>query len=90
MPIEKLQTQLVSKPWGARDLSPWCSAATDGQLIGEVLYERSESNAPLSQLRLKVLFADQPLSIQVHPNDESARKSGSSFGKTESWYILAA
>lgn len=85
MPIEKLQTKLVSKPWGVRDLSPWCSAATKGQLIGEVLYERSDSNGPPSQLRLKVLFADQPLSIQVHPNDETAQESGFSFGKTESY-----
>jgi mannose-6-phosphate isomerase len=39
---------------------------------------------------LKLLFTSEPLSIQVHPDDEFARSIGLPSGKTEAWYILAA
>jgi mannose-6-phosphate isomerase len=39
---------------------------------------------------LKLLFTDQALSIQVHPDDAFAREIGLPHGKTEAWYVLAA
>jgi len=40
---------------------------------------------------IKYLSAAQPLSVQVHPDDSTARKlGGGDCGKTESWLILAA
>src|SRR2546427_9043037 len=39
---------------------------------------------------LKLLFTSEPLSIQVHPDDEFARSIGLPNGKNEAWYILAA
>ena len=41
-------------------------------------------------LLLKLLFANEPLSIQVHPDDAFARSIGLPHGKTEAWYILSA
>jgi mannose-6-phosphate isomerase len=41
-------------------------------------------------LLFKYLDAKQDLSIQVHPNDELAKKHHNSFGKTEMWYIMQA
>jgi mannose-6-phosphate isomerase len=41
-------------------------------------------------LLFKYLDAKQDLSIQVHPNDELAKKQHNSFGKTEMWYIMQA
>ena len=41
-------------------------------------------------LLLKLLFTDQALSIQVHPDDAFARAIGLPHGKTEAWYVLAA
>jgi mannose-6-phosphate isomerase len=41
-------------------------------------------------LLLKILFAGQPLSIQVHPDDASARAMGLPHGKSEAWYVLRA
>ena len=38
----------------------------------------------------KYLDAREDLSIQVHPNDELAKKRHNSFGKTEMWYIMQA
>ena len=37
---------------------------------------------------IKFIDASTSLSVQVHPNDEYARKNENSNGKTEMWYIL--
>src|SRR5690625_5158717 len=40
-------------------------------------------------LLVKILDAADYLSVQVHPDDEDARKmAGEQFGKTECWYVL--
>ena len=43
-----------------------------------------------SPLLIKVIFAREKLSVQVHPDDKMARKYGQLRGKTECWYALAA
>jgi len=39
---------------------------------------------------IKFIDAAKDLSIQLHPNDELARKRHNSFGKTEMWHVLDA
>lgn len=39
---------------------------------------------------IKVIQANDTLSVQVHPNDEYSRKYENDNGKTECWYILDA
>ncbi len=39
---------------------------------------------------VKLIDAEKNLSIQVHPEDDFARKYENDFGKTEMWYILDA
>ena len=42
-------------------------------------------------LLIKLLDANQPLSVQVHPNDDYALKhEGNELGKTEMWVVLQA
>lgn len=41
-------------------------------------------------LLFKFIDAKEDLSVQLHPNDEIAKKRHNSFGKTEMWYILQA
>ena len=43
-----------------------------------------------SPLLIKVIFAREKLSVQVHPDDALAQKYGFPRGKTECWYALAA
>ncbi len=43
-----------------------------------------------SPLLIKVIFAKERLSVQVHPDDTMAQKYGHSRGKTECWYALDA
>jgi len=43
-----------------------------------------------SPLLIKVIFAKEKLSVQVHPDDKMAQKYGQPRGKAECWYALAA
>jgi len=90
MTIEQAIAHSLSKPWGVVDPRPWSSAGRDDHAIGEIWYERSGSAAAAPSLLLKLLFTDQPLSIQVHPGDAYARSIGLPNGKTEAWYVLSA
>lgn len=58
-----------------------------GQLVGKKVYERFGNEFPLL---VKFIDAADDLSIQVHPNDELAKKRHNSFGKTEMWYVIEA
>ncbi|HHT83561.1 MAG: type I phosphomannose isomerase catalytic subunit [Christensenellales bacterium] len=42
---------------------------------------------PFFPVLIKLIDADQTLSIQVHPDDEYALKNEGQYGKTEMWYI---
>jgi mannose-6-phosphate isomerase len=50
------------------------------------------SAAPSAQspLLIKMIFAREKLSVQVHPDDRLAQKYGQPRGKTECWYSLAS
>src|SRR5258708_31934587 len=41
-------------------------------------------------LLLKFLFPEEKLSVQVHPDDATARRFGEPWGKTECWYVAHA
>jgi len=55
--------------------------------LGVPIHERFGSEFPLL---FKFLDAREDLSIQVHPNDDLAKKRHNSFGKTEMWYVMQA
>jgi mannose-6-phosphate isomerase len=80
----------VPKPWGSINLHPWSDECTEATPIGEIWFERSGVRANEPALLLKLLFTQQPLSIQVHPDDRYARSLGLPHGKTEAWYVLSA
>jgi len=88
--IEHARAHTVPKPWGIADLRPWSNVRLDGGTIGEIRYERPDSEAADTSLLLKLLFTSQPLSIQVHPGDAYAQSIGLQNGKTEAWYVLSA
>ena len=57
------------------------------QVLGTKVFEQFGKQFPLL---FKYLDARKDLSIQVHPNDELAKKRHNSFGKTEMWYVMQA
>lgn len=56
-----------------------------GNFVGNSVFKRFGNDFPLL---IKFIDARTPLSIQVHPNDELAKKRHNSFGKNEMWYIV--
>ncbi|MDO6492620.1 MULTISPECIES: type I phosphomannose isomerase catalytic subunit [unclassified Cellulophaga] len=56
-------------------------------LLGKSVAERFGTEFPIL---IKFIDAKQDLSIQLHPNDELAKKRHNSFGKTEMWYVMDA
>jgi mannose-6-phosphate isomerase len=59
----------------------------DAQLLGNRVYKTFGYNFPLL---FKFIDAKEDLSVQLHPNDQLAKKHHDSFGKTEMWYIMQA
>lgn len=57
------------------------------EILGTKNHKKFGTEFPLL---FKFLDARDDLSIQVHPNDELAKKRHNSFGKTEMWYVMQA
>ncbi len=57
------------------------------EVLGKRVYEKYGSEFPLL---IKFIDSKEPLSVQVHPNDDFAKEHHNSFGKTEMWYIMEA
>jgi mannose-6-phosphate isomerase len=77
-----------------------CKVA-NGPLTGQTLSQLSEKyrrelvgdaarDPQRFPLLLKFLFPHEKLSVQVHPDDEQARRAGQPWGKTECWYVAHA
>lgn len=58
-----------------------------GDLVGDSVYEKFGIEFPLL---IKYIDANDDLSIQVHPGDETAKERHNAYGKTEMWYIVDA
>ncbi len=58
-----------------------------GEIVGDELYDTYSTEFPVL---VKLLDIEKPLSLQVHPDDQTARWRHDSYGKTEFWYILDA
>jgi mannose-6-phosphate isomerase len=56
-------------------------------LVGGSVYEKYKNEFPIL---VKFIDASDWLSIQVHPDDELAKKRKLGNGKTEMWYIISA
>jgi mannose-6-phosphate isomerase len=58
-----------------------------GELAGDKVYDRFGVEFPIL---VKLIDASETLSVQVHPDDETARLRHNAYGKTEMWYVLQA
>jgi len=58
-----------------------------GDFVGQTVYEKFGEDFPLL---IKFIDAKTPLSIQVHPSNEVAKKRHNSFGKNEMWFVMQA
>jgi mannose-6-phosphate isomerase len=58
-----------------------------GELVGESVYEKYGLGFPLL---IKIIDAQDDLSVQVHPDDTLAQQRYEQNGKTEMWYVVHA
>jgi mannose-6-phosphate isomerase len=83
LPI-RLTPSFKEKVWGSTHLEPLFPNSREK--VGEVWFGGVD-NLPLL---IKFLFTTEKLSVQVHPDDDYARKHHQSRGKTEMWHVLHA
>lgn len=79
-------TELVGEAWLT---GPQCIVET-GPFASETLTMVAEQIGGEFPLLVKILFPEEKLSVQVHPDDAQARALGETRGKTECWYVLEA
>jgi mannose-6-phosphate isomerase len=99
--LRPIYTRIVKEPIGESWLTWEDNRIANGPFAGRTLGELAKQfgrdvvgqAAPYEHrfpLLVKFLFPGDKLSVQVHPDDEQARKSGKPCGKTECWYIFHA
>ena len=78
------ENRVANGPLAGRTLGELCRE------YGRALVGESARETERFPLLIKFLFPREKLSVQVHPDDEAARRVGQTCGKTECWYVLAA
>ncbi len=99
-PREGLEGQSIGELWVVWDQLAVENGALQGKKLAELVREHPISllgsrlgtgASPVFPLLVKILDAQETLSVQVHPDDAYAREhEGEPFGKAEVWYILEA
>ena len=79
---------IASGPYAGEKLAA-ISEREDAALLGARSVEKTGNRFPIL---VKLLDCAQWLSLQVHPNDEQAKRleGPGHFGKTEAWYVVEA
>jgi mannose-6-phosphate isomerase len=90
----------IGESWEVADLPDDKSIITNGELAGQTLalaiekYPKQimgdENFSGPFPLLIKFLDAEDILSVQVHPDEQTCRRMGKGQPKTECWYIIFA
>jgi mannose-6-phosphate isomerase len=78
--------ELVGEAW----LTGPASIVETGSFTGKTLAGMASHIGGEFPLLVKILFPNDKLSVQVHPDDAQAEAAGETRGKTECWYVLEA
>jgi mannose-6-phosphate isomerase len=90
----------IGESWELADLPEDKSQISNGPLAGKTIDKAIEEfgekitgkkdYTPPLQLLIKILDAQDILSVQVHPDAETCQRTGKGDPKTECWYIIHA
>ena len=87
-------TEPVGEAWLTGPESRIETGAEAGKTLASVMAERGAAIIGTASgefpLLVKLLFPNEKLSVQVHPDDAHAQSMGQPRGKTECWYVLEA
>ena len=92
------ENEAIGESWELTDLPQDKSVVANGHLAGKTISEilemypleitgNADFKGPFS-LMIKILDAQDDLSVQVHPDIETCKKLGEGEPKTECWYII--
>lgn len=89
---------VIAESWELSCHRDGCSVVSNGEFEGLALSEvlrlhpeylgENGKKFPFFPILIKLIDAEQNLSIQVHPDDEYALANEGQYGKTEMWYIV--
>jgi mannose-6-phosphate isomerase len=87
----------IGESWLTGDDGKVANGPLRGRALGELstqygreLVGEAANHCGRFPLLTKFLFPHEKLSVQVHPDDEAARRAGQPCGKTECWYVAHA
>jgi mannose-6-phosphate isomerase len=96
-PSHKVGTEPIGEVWLTGEDCRIANGPLAGSTLGELarqLDDRLNGTAAKTPKRfpllMKIIFPKDKLSVQVHPDDDAARRVGQACGKTECWYVLHA
>ena len=84
--VPNSESEVENGTWACYNLTEVISRRPE-EILGRQTALKYNNQLPLLA---KIIDAHQDLSIQVHPNDEMAKREHNKFGKSEMWYILDA
>lgn len=96
-PNHKVEGEPIGEVWLTGDECRVANGPLAGQTLGDLakrygreLVGEAAPDPHRFPLLVKFLFPREKLSVQVHPDDETARRSGLPHGKSECWYVVSA
>ena len=95
-PAHKVGAQPIGEAWLTGEECRIANGSLQGQTLSRVAQEFGHklygtlAPQPRFPLLIKIIFPKEKLSVQVHPDDATARRVGLPCGKTECWYVLSA
>lgn len=97
---DDVPTGKIGESWNISCRDEDMSVVSEGEFSGKTLlelideYKEGLVGTALTgadfPLLIKILSVSEKLSVQVHPDDEYAKKDGEEYGKEEIWYIMDA
>lgn len=84
--VPNSESEVENGTWARYNITEVISRRPE-EILGKQVARKYNNQLPLLA---KIIDAHKDLSIQVHPNDEMAKREHNKLGKSEMWYILDA
>ena len=84
--VEKAPSIIANGTWAGYALTEVIKKMPQA-ILGKEVAKKYQNQLPLL---VKFIDSNDDLSVQVHPNDDMAKRLHNGMGKTEMWYVLSA
>jgi mannose-6-phosphate isomerase len=84
--VEKAPSVIANGTWAGYALTEVIDKMPQA-ILGKEVAKKYQNQLPLL---VKFIDSNDDLSVQVHPNDDMAKRLHNGMGKTEMWYVLSA